>query len=147
MTGTQVETSQDVATTKEKSDLLVNIISENNAKLLDWQFKSITAMLVGLGWLMSSEVTQKLIGSWFMFPVGFTASIAILGYIYVSWVASIFNESKDSMNSLLVLGYMPRDIIQKRSVKRSHVISLCAVQIVLYLGIVGFAWAVYAKGR
>ena len=56
-------TKETTASAKEKSDLLIGIVKDTYTGFIDFGFKHGTILLIIIGWIMTSERTQKIIAA------------------------------------------------------------------------------------
>lgn len=106
------------ATPKERNDVLVGLLKDHYAGLLDFEFKNTAALTLILGWVLSSDTARKTLAADQVAAAVVCAAILILTALHAVWVKTFFTRSRSVYERIVELNYIPVEDVENRRVSR-----------------------------
>ena len=138
--------NQEVASAKEKHDLLYGMLKDGYSGVIDFEFKHAGFMAVVIGWLATSKQTQLVLSdpnSTIPKVVG-TILILSLTLFHSVWCKRWYDRSHLAFTRLIHLGYMPEEYYRPHRMGRFLPSSFAVMHFLLAIAIVLFIWLMKA---
>jgi hypothetical protein len=106
------------ATPKERNELLVGLLKDHYAGLLDFEFKHGAFLTLILGWILSSETARKTFAADGIAVGVACGAMLILTVLHAVWVRTFFTRSRDVYERIVELNYIPTRDVESRRITR-----------------------------
>jgi hypothetical protein len=122
-----VRSSDTEAGLKEKHEYLVAVLKDTYSGLIDFAFKRGALLAIAMGWLVTSDDARAFLAHSSTSKFCLCAAVILLTYFHSRWVGVFYCRSVDAHEKLVSLGYMPRDFLDLRLIRRHTYVTFVAV--------------------
>ena len=116
------------ASRREQYELLLDVLKDTRSGLVDYSFKNGAILTLFLGWIVSSQETQRFFDASVGRKTAGSALILTYGAMYVVWTATWRHRSEVAYKQLIKLDYMPRDYYEDLCIPAFLVMSFMTLQ-------------------
>jgi hypothetical protein len=116
------------ANRREQYELLLDVLKDTRAGVVDYSFKHGAILTLFLGWIVSSQETQRFLDASVGRKTASSALILAYGAMYAVWTATWRHRSEVAYKHLVKLDYMPRDYYEDLRVPAFLVVSFVTLQ-------------------
>lgn len=135
------EPAKDGATPKERNELLLGLLKDHYAGIVDFEFKHGTLLALALGWLITSESARIYLSEHGLARYGLCGMVLLLTCLHARWAYAFWKRSATVYQQLARLEYVPKEDVECQRIPIftlvSYVVIHAAVTVVLCVLVLG----------
>jgi hypothetical protein len=128
------------STSVEKHNYLISQLSDYHKRLVDFAFRHSTIIVIALGWIISSEQSQRLMQASFALRITITITVLFYCALYSFWVMRHHFNSETVYKQLVDLAYMESGFFELERIRRPFAYSFICLHFLVCLCLIAFIW-------
>jgi len=121
------------ASLKDQHEYLVSVLKDTYSGLIDFAFKHGALIAIAMGWLVTSDDARAFLAQSPISRFCLCAAVILLTSFHARWVGVFYRRSVDAHQKLVALGYLPRDFLDLRLIRRHTYVTFVALHIAMSL--------------
>jgi hypothetical protein len=121
------------ASDKDKFDILHKSLMQYYVGIIDFEFKHATFLVLGLGWLITSESAREFIKGHFLVRTFSLLTILTLTVLHGLWISKYYGKSRNTFRLMTELSFVPKSYYDGIRIPQYMKLSFIAIHLIVSL--------------